>query len=200
MAKIKKTKTVLKAQRDALARYNRYLPTLELKKTQLRLEVRRAEAAIEKKVEEREKTFNKVALWARIFADDVDLSDMIKLVGVEQDEENIAGVNIPLFQRAVFELTPVDYFETAPWVDDGLKALQELLSLDSEIILLKKAADLLSEELRVTSQRVNLFERVMIPDTKENIRVIKIALGDAQTAGVARAKTAKKKIIEKAGV
>ena len=62
--------------------------------------------------------------------------------------------------------------------------------------MLQEARDLLAEELRLTSQRVNLFEKVKIPETKENIRIIKIALGDAQTAGVARAKTAKKKRAE----
>ena len=52
---------------------------------------------------------------------------------------------------------------------------------------------ILSKELRTTSQRVNLFEKVKIPEAKENIRVINIFLGDQQTSGVARSKLAKGK-------
>ena len=40
MAKIKLTKNELKFQRDALKRFQRYLPTLQLKKQQLQMEVR----------------------------------------------------------------------------------------------------------------------------------------------------------------
>ena len=50
---------------------------------------------------------------------------------------------------------------------------------------------LVAEELQQTSQRVNLFEKVRIPECKEAIRVIKIALGDEQTAAVTRGKIAK---------
>jgi V/A-type H+/Na+-transporting ATPase subunit D len=38
---------------------------------------------------------------------------------------------------------------------------------------------------------VNLFEKVKIPECKEAIRVIKIAIGDEQTAAVTRGKIAK---------
>jgi V/A-type H+-transporting ATPase subunit D len=61
--------------------------------------------------------------------------------------------------------------------------------------VLQRQRQLLAEELRLTSQRVNLFEKVMIPRTLDNIRVIRIALGDAQTAAVARAKLAKNKTV-----
>ena len=50
---------------------------------------------------------------------------------------------------------------------------------------------LVAAELQQTSQRVNLFEKVRIPECKEAIRVIKIALGDEQTAAVTRGKIAK---------
>ena len=59
--------------------------------------------------------------------------------------------------------------------------------------ILAEQERLIAEELRTTSQRVNLFEKVKIPECKENIRVIKIFLGDEQTAAVARGKLAKKR-------
>ena len=41
MAKIKYTKMALKQERDFLAQYTRFLPTLQLKKQQLQLEMRK---------------------------------------------------------------------------------------------------------------------------------------------------------------
>ena len=55
----------------------------------------------------------------------------------------------------------------------------------------ERQRELVTAELTTTSQRVNLFEKVKIPACKENIRVIKIAIGDEQTAAVTRGKIAK---------
>ena len=62
---------------------------------------------------------------------------------------------------------------------------------------LRIQVELLGKELRTTSQRVNLFEKVKIPETKENIRRIGIYIGDQQTAAVVRGKIAKKKLANK---
>ena len=43
MGRIKHTKTELKAQREALRRYERFLPMLQLKKQQLQMELRQIE-------------------------------------------------------------------------------------------------------------------------------------------------------------
>ncbi|MDO5320623.1 MAG: V-type ATP synthase subunit D, partial [bacterium] len=77
------------------------------------------------------------------------------------------------------------------WVDDAVGALTDILSLQCERAVLQRQRELIAEELRTTSQRVNLFEKVKIPQCKENIRVIKIAIGDEQTAAVTRGKIAK---------
>lgn len=58
---------------------------------------------------------------------------------------------------------------------------------------------MLLREFRITSQRVNLFEKVMIPTAKANIKKINIYLGDQQTAAVVRGKIAKSSLIKKIG-
>ena len=58
---------------------------------------------------------------------------------------------------------------------------------------LSRVSDLIEAELRVTTQRVNLFEKVKIPECQENIRKIRIMLGDLETSAVARSKIAKRK-------
>ena len=80
------------------------------------------------------------------------------------------------------------------WVDRAIEEIKKILALNSEISILNEQANLLSEELRITTQRVNLFEKVKIPESRENIRVIQIFLGDQQTAAVVRGKISKNKI------
>lgn len=197
MAKIRKTKQELKAQRDALKRFQKYLPTLELKKQQLRVEVNRMNAAIEAKRIERDNLWDALKPWVRLFAErSVDLEALVSLDDVLMEEDNVAGVNVPVFKEAVFAPSDVDLFATPPWTDEGVRSAKALVRLELELRAMTSARDRLAEELRITSQRVNLFERVKIPECQENIRVIRIALGDEQAAAVARAKTSKQKVEE----
>lgn len=193
MAKLKKTKNELKSQREALRRYERFLPTLELKKQQLQREIRRAEAELRRAGERRDELLTGLRPWAGLLTTLPGLESYIRLKGLDLDWVNVAGVNVPVLVGGDFELLDVDYFATPVWLDDAVKVLVELVRLRADIHVLERRRELLGEELRLTSQRVNLFEKVMIPRAHDSIRVIRIALGDAQTAAVARAKLAKSK-------
>jgi V/A-type H+/Na+-transporting ATPase subunit D len=198
MPKIKHTKSELKNQRDARRRYLRFLPTLELKKQQLQIEVRKVGAAVEENRAEEARLRAELDGWVRLFAEGADLAAALRLKDVRRGAGNIAGVAIPVFHEAVFERRPVDLYATPPWLDDGLAMLERLVRLGVARAFLEAQARLLGEELRTTTQRVNLFEKVKIPECTDNIRVIRIFLGDEQTAAVARAKAAKAKAVAEA--
>ncbi|MDD4735673.1 MAG: V-type ATP synthase subunit D [Kiritimatiellae bacterium] len=195
MAKIKLTKNELKAQRDALARFQRYLPTLQLKKQQLQMEVRQLESKIEEKRREEESLLQGLQSWIRLFSEPFDFSAHLKLEKVVLDEGNIAGVMIPVLEDLKFAITAPDYFATPLWVDKGMQVLQQLMRLRVERLVMRNQQECLREELRTTNQRVNLFEKVKIPESRESIRRINIFLGDQQTSAVARAKIAKGKSV-----
>jgi V/A-type H+-transporting ATPase subunit D len=193
MAKIKHTKNELKAQNEALKRYERFLPMLLLKKQQLQAEIQTIDAAIdEKKAEERTQRAELEA-WIDLFAEPVQLDTLLGPARAETGEDNIAGVAIPVLKSVQMSRADYDLFETPSWVDDALDMVQKLTELRIAREVLEEQRRRIVEELRVTSQRVNLFEKVKIPECKENIRVIKIFLGDEQTAAVARGKIAKKR-------
>ena len=195
MAKIKFTKNELKKQKDSLKRFLRYLPTLMLKKQQLQMEIRKIEAQQAELRRKRELLFREILQWIAVFGEDVGFSELISVESLETEIGNIAGVDIPVFQDIRYEVAPYDLFELPLWVDTAIDKVKELASLDAQIDILEKQVDLLGEELRITSQRVNLFEKVKIPETRENIRMIQIYLGDEQTAAVVRGKIAKKKLV-----
>lgn len=192
MAKIKHTKTELKAQTDAVKRFQRFLPMLQLKKQQLQAEIAGITLRLEE-VQAAEKTLiDGLDGWVMLFSDtSFDLDSLVKVTKVETDIGNIAGVSIPLFKGILTETAQLDLFETAPWLDDAIELLKKSIAYKAEIVVLTRQRELIQEELQMTSQRVNLFEKVKIPECKENIRIIRIFLGDEQTAAVARGKIAK---------
>lgn len=193
MAKIKHTKTELKSQRDALSRFERFLPMLQLKKQQLQVEVQLVDTQLRGKQEEEKTLLDHVNTWVSLFAEPIDVAAMVRVEAIEIEEGNIAGVAIPVLQDVRMRLEPYDLFETPPWIDDGVESAGNLMRLRIEREVLEEQLRRIEEELRITNQRVNLFEKVKIPECRENIRVIKIFLGDEQTAAVARGKLAKKR-------
>ena len=197
MARVKLTKNELKQQKDSLKRYQRYLPTLQLKKQQLQLVIRQVESQMRDKAAAEEKLRRLVMSWVEVFGEDVGLGSYLKISSLRTSEGNIAGVDIPVFDGIEFEELEYDLYTMPLWVDRGLDAVKRLLALDAEVRILKEQHRRLSDELRITTQRVNLFEKVKIPETRDNIRAIRIYLGDQQTAAVVRGKIAKAAIDQK---
>lgn len=198
MGKIKHTKNELKAQKDALTRYQRFLPMLQLKKQQLQAEIQAVTAAITQVEAREEAVQDDLQQWVKLLSEGPDLENLVALRRVVTTEGNIAGVPIPILQECVIEAGRPDLWSTPTWVDDAVDVLGQLIRLRVEQETLEEQRRRITEELRVTSQRVNLFEKVKIPEARENIRVIKIFLGDEQTAGVARGKIAKRRSVNEA--
>ncbi len=195
MAKIKLTKNELKIQKDALKMYRRYLPTLTLKKQQLQSEIRTIEAkaqAVRKDREDLEKGFSS---WIAVFSETDAFPDgIITVRNIRKGIGNIAGVTIPVYEGADFSRGDYDLYETPLWVDIAANHMEKAMSLDLEAEVLDEQVRLLEEELRATSQRVNLFEKVKIPETEENIKKISIYMADQQVSAVVRSKISKRKI------
>lgn len=192
MAAVKHTKNELKSQREALRRFERFLPMLQLKKQQLQMELRQIEQRVETRRAETARITAGLQSWARLAALLPDGAPLVAVKQVRTDTANIAGITIPVFRGVDFEREVLDLFSTPPWYDDLQQALESLIAVRAEQRILEEQHRLIAEELRTTSQRVNLFEKVKIPECRENIRIIRIFLGDEQAAGVARAKFAKK--------
>ncbi len=193
--KPKFNKTALKGQRDSLAKYQKFLPILVLKKMQLQLVIRQMEPVLDAKRRELDETLTSVRPWGKLLSEPtVDIEDYLQIEEVRTKKDNIAGVEVPEFDVVVFKDLIYSLFATPPWLDKAVEVLRRLVSLREELRILLEKDALLREELRTTTQRVNLFEKKLIPELTENIRKIKIFLGDEETAAVGRAKLAKGKL------
>lgn len=197
MARIKLTKTELKAQTDALKRFMRFLPMLQLKKQQLQSEIAQIVAKADAVGAREREVRQDLARWVGLFATDESLVDgLVKVKSVNTDTANIAGVPIPTFESIETDVREVDMWSAPAWVDSAVDVTTRILSLQCERAVFEEQRRLVTEELQQTSQRVNLFEKVKIPECKEAIRKIKIAIGDEQTAAVTRGKIAKSRAPE----
>ena len=196
MAKIRLTRPELKRQRDALQRYQRFLPTLKLKQQQLQLTLRQVAAEQREAQTDYAEAMAVLEPYRTVLHDvaGVNIRELAEPAEVRTSSENVAGVNIPVLDG--IDYPPADYslFATPPWVDKALADMRTITLRRTTLAILDQREQLLQRELTKIIQRVNLFEKVKIPDAQEAIRRIRIRLGDEMTAAVGRAKIAKGKL------
>ena len=196
--KIRLTRPELKHQRESLERFDHYLPMLKLKQQQLQMTVRKVQQkrrAVQAAMRAAEEKFQ---LYSAVLADRAGLNvrQLGKPSEVLATTTNIAGVTVPVFEDVKFPEAVYSLFATPPWVDRALADLRKIGRHEAEEDVLRRQCQMLQRELTKIIQRVNLFEKVKIPEAREAIRVIRIKLGDEMTAAVGRAKIAKAKLAE----
>lgn len=178
-----------------MRRFEHYLPFLQLKKQQLQLEIGRVRRQIKLKFQEIDNLEGEISEWAGLLNEGAeDVARWIKEGNVVTSDTNIAGVDIPVFERIDYEQPEYDLFSAPLWIDIAIVKMRELVVFLEEEKIMKQQIKILEHELRITTQRVNLFEKIKIPESRENIRLIRIYLGDQQTNAVGRSKIAKSKI------
>lgn len=201
--KFRLTRLELKRQRDALERYERYLPMLKLKQQQLQIALGAIRAELARAREALAEAEGVFAAYEAVLAEPAGLNvrALARPREVRTRRANIAGLEVPVFEDATFATAAYSLFGTPPWVDRALIDLRAINRCRAELDVLARRDARVRAELTRIIQRVNLFEKVMIPAAREAIRVIRIALGDEQTAAVVRAKIAKIKLeaVERAG-
>mgnify|MGYP000878159803 FL=1 len=194
MMKIKFTQGELKRQRDLLKQYERFLPTLQLKKQQLQLELNNQILALETYQSQRDQMTQEIIAWMGLLAESkIVMNEIVIPRQVFMTSRNIAGVDIPVFDNVEFAPIEYDLFSTPLWLDRATKLFMDYIALLFQVGALQQGAELLKRELLITTQRVNLFEKIKIPETQENIRLIKIYIGDQLAASIGRSKLVKRR-------
>ncbi len=196
--KIKLTRPELKRQRDALARFTRFLPMLKLKQQQLQFTVREVSAARREALDAVRAMRERIDPYRRVLRDGagLDVEAQAQPEQVRTTDRNVAGVHIGVFESVSFPAPVYSLFGTPPWVDRALADLRQSNELQAKADIVDRQYAILRAALTKIIQRVNLFEKVLVPQAAEAIRRIRIHLGEEQTAAVGRAKLAKSKLAE----
>lgn len=187
-----RSKAALGQARNRLAGYRRFLPSLDLKRQQLIAERNKARKRVAGMESEREALFRAAGEEVPMLAmDGIDLAGLARIKGARYGEENVVGVILPVVDHVEVEIEDYGLLVRPHWVDRVAELLHRSLRLEVEIIVARERVVLLEQAVKKVTQRVNLFEKVLIPRTLAQIRKIQIFLGDAERAGVVTAKLAK---------
>lgn len=194
--KIKLTRPELKRYREALSRYERYLPMLKLKQQRLQVVLRDVDRRRREALLKREAIEETIRRYEAVRADlaGAPIDEWSQPSEVRTHEKNVAGVPVPEFEGVDFPEASYSLFATPPWVDRTLEDFRERSRRRAVVDVLTQQEEIVRRELSRIIQRVNLFEKIMIPDAIEAIRRIRIKLGDEMTDAVGRSKIAKKKL------
>lgn len=188
-------KTELTRLRREEKTYKQFLPVLQLKQEQLQIEQLKLKRELQARVGRYEEAKAAVAPVTSLLGEPlaIDLEGMVRARKVRLGKKSVAGVVVPTLEEVEFDERSFSRFGTPPWVALSLPALRSLVRLFTELSVIETQYALVSRELRRATQKVNLFEKVLIPETQSGIKRIKIALGDEQVAAVGRGKIAKRK-------
>lgn len=199
MATIKFTKIELSMLQKKLVLYMRYLPTLQLKKALLQMQVQKADMEVKEfhRAYEKEKSVisHFVKLLSSTEISDCESSVVVKEVMLQWD--NIAGIEVPSMRKVRFSEVANPLMYQPLWADDMIVRMRALREALERVAVGKKKKEILERELRIVSIRVNLFERRLIPELEKNIMKIRVFLGDQDLQAVAQAKVSKNKSLER---
>jgi V/A-type H+/Na+-transporting ATPase subunit D len=194
MSRVRLTKIELKKQKDDLNRLKKYLPILSIKQRLLQKEIGRINEQLGMVRDSEKKIRENLFSWQAVFCENAEIEKKLTIAEIITETDNISGVDIPVLHSVVFKTEPYDLLTTPLWVDEAIYTLKELVQLRITASILVKQKQLLSEELKITSQRVNLFEKIKIPEAMAVINHIQVYLGDLETIAAGWARIAKKRI------
>ena len=194
MARLQLNKSSLAREIAQLRTYERFLPSLDLKRQQLMGEKAKAEAQVAELAAQVE------ALAAQVGRDvpmlgnpDIDLTGLVKLKDWQVGSENVVGTELPVLRAIEVEVAEYSPLTRPHWVDDVARLLHDMLEARLRVQVAKQRVAVLEKAVKTITQRVNLFDKVLIPGARANIKKIRTYLSDEQMASVVRSKIAKRK-------
>jgi len=194
MAKVALNKSSMARERDNLKLYQKILPSLEMKRQQLTAELSHSREQLKEIRDELDRFQTGIAEQIPMLADrEIDVSNLVTVESVEIGEDNVVGVRVPVLKRLQANVASYSLLGKPPWVDTLVERLAQTTELRLKVQVAQQRVRLIEAAERRITQRVNLFDKIMIPGAKQNIKKIQIFLGDAERAAVVRSKIAKRK-------
>lgn len=194
MAALTLSKSSLQQQREKLRLFKRFLPSLELKRQQLTAEYKKAVQALEEAEQGVDRASRSLAALLPIMgSSSVKLSGLLRIRSLDLAEEIVLGLRLPYLRGVEFDETEYSLLATPFWVDEAMVCLKDTVTYRLRLQVYRKRVGLMQGAVRRVSQRVNLFEKVLIPNANADIARIQIFLSDVERAAVVTSKIAKAK-------
>jgi V/A-type H+-transporting ATPase subunit D len=192
MARLKLSKASLQQERTKLRLYEKLLPSLELKRRQLTMALEKARQEYAATQEEVERLEARVGAELPMLANtEIELKGLVEMTAFELGQQNVVGVRLPLLKQVECRVEEYSLLAKPAWVDTLVDRLRDAAEARTRIQVAAERVRILARAERRITQRVNLFEKILIPRAKKNIQRIQIWLGDQERATVVQAKLAK---------
>ncbi len=192
MARLKLSKASLQQERTKLKLYEKLLPSLDLKRRQLKIELDKARKEYAATQAEVERLEARVGAELPMLANtEIDFKGLVKMTAFELEQENVVGVRLPRLERIECQVAEYSLLAKPAWVDALVERLRDAAEARTRIQVAAERVRILARAERRITQRVNLFEKILIPRTRKNIQRIRIWLGDQERSAVVQAKLAK---------
>jgi len=197
MAKLKLSKQSMHHHQEQLKLYKRLLPSLDLKRRQLTMEAQKAQEAHAAAVEQIDALETRIGEELPMLADEgLYLHDLVVVKGYKLGEQNIVGVRLPMLESLDCQVAEYSPLATPAWLDILVQRLKDAKTCRLRAEIAAQRLDILRLQLRRITQRVNLFEKILIPTAHQNIQRIRIYLGETERAAVVTSKLAKSKQLQ----
>jgi V/A-type H+-transporting ATPase subunit D len=197
MAKLKLSKQSLHHQQEQLKLYKRLLPSLDLKRRQLTMEAQKAQEEHAAAVAEIDALETRIGEELPMLADEgLHLRDLVVVKGYKLGEQNIVGVRLPVLESLDCHVAEYSPLATPAWFDMLVQRLKDAKTSRLRAEIAAQRLDILRLQLRRVTQRVNLFDKILIPTAQRNIQRIRIYLGETERAAVVTSKLAKSKQLQ----
>jgi len=194
MARLLLSKSTLLKEKKRLESFQRFLPSLEMKRQQLMAALKDNRKALKKLQQQQQELEGFIAEQVPMLANqDIDLQGLCEVKHFTEKKVNVVGVWLLDIDVLEFKLAQISVLAKPHWVDVVQLKLQQGLELALRFDIETFNNQLLEAELKKVTQRVNLFDKVLIPETKANLRKIQLYLDDKDREMVVTSKLAKNK-------
>ncbi len=194
MARLSFSKASLHKETTQLKRYQQYLPALDLKRQQLIVERNNAINQLKQTEDLIAQCQSIVYYQLPMLADEnIEVKGLVTIKQVITNEENRVGIKLPYLEAIEIQSKPYSFLTKPHWVDLVVVQLKEMLELQIILKINQQRLQILNLAVKKVTQKVNLFDKILIPKAQKNIRDIKVFLSDTERASVIRAKITKKK-------
>jgi V/A-type H+-transporting ATPase subunit D len=194
VARLALSKSSLSKQQTQLKTFERFLPSLDLKRRQLMGERNKAVRRLRRTREEIKSYTDQLGERLPMVSDrEIKVSGLVSVKDITLGKENIVGTHLPTLEHVEVEVADYPLLSKPHWVDNMVEELRNIMELKLRAQVDQQRLDILEAAVRTITQRVNLFDKVLIPRTRRNIKQIKIYLADAERAAVINSKISKRK-------
>lgn len=194
MRKVALNKSTLNKESGKVKAYKKFVPALDLKRKQLLAARVKAQQSLLTGTQELAALHLEVSEQLPMLANFPGAVD--KLIDVQEikvGQVNLVGLLLPEITSLKLAIKPYSFLATDHWMDHLARLLIKATEIELQQKILNKRLELLNKGVQKTTQRLNLFDKVLIPQAQKNIRKIRIVLSDNERAAVVTSKIAKNK-------